>query len=280
MKIKELLYNSVKILKENAITEPTIKARILLAYLLNVEKEYLIIHNEDEISNTIENNFMEKIKEIANGKPLQHITNSQEFMKLNFYVDENVLIPRQDTEILVEEVITLCKKNANYKYSILDLCSGSGAIGISLAKYLNNCEIICSDINDEAIKIAKINAEKNGVSNIKFRKSNMFENITEKFDIIVSNPPYIKHDLITKLDKEVQKEPIIALDGGKDGLDFYRVIVDEAYKYLKNNGRLFLEIGYDQKEELVELLKKINIYKEVYSKKDLYGNDRIVVASI
>ena len=280
MKIKEVLYKSIEILKENNIEEPVLKARILLAYLLGVEKAYLVIHSEDEILEDVEKEFLEKIKEIANGKPLQHITNHVEFMKLDFYVDENVLIPRQDTEILVEEVINFCKENSNYKYKILDLCSGSGAIGISLAKYINNAQVMCTDISDKAIEIAKRNARNNGIKNIMFKKSDMFEKITENFDIIVSNPPYIKRKLITKLDKEVQKEPIIALDGGKDGLDFYKIIVNEAYKHLNKSGKIFLEIGYDQKQEVIELIKKSNKYKEVYSKQDLYANDRIVVASI
>lgn len=212
--------------------------------------------------------------------PLQYITHQKEFMKLNFYVDENVLIPRADTEILVEEVINHCKENHEKSYSILDLCSGSGAIGISLAKYIENSKVLCADISDKALEIAKKNAKSNNVNNIEFIKTDMFKNIEEKFDLIVSNPPYIKKDIISKLDIEVQKEPLIALDGGIDGLDFYRIIIDNSNKYLNKNGKLFLEIGYDQKDEVINLLRRSGNFGEIYSKKDLYGNDRAVGASI
>ena len=160
------------------------------------------------------------------------------------------------------------------------MCTGSGIIGISLCKYLGNVETYASDINAKALDIARKNAEDNNVS-IQFIHSDMFNNIQEKaFDIIVSNPPYIESGVIKKLSKEVQNEPRLALDGGEDGLDFYKIIVNEAYKHLNKSGKIFLEIGYDQKQEVIELIKKSNKYKEVYSKQDLYANDRIVVASI
>lgn len=199
-------------------------------------------------------------------------------MKLDFYVDENVLIPRSDTEILVEEVINQYNKNEEREYKILDLCTGSGIVGISLAKYIKNCEVVCADISKKALEIAEKNAKNNNVDNIKFMYSNMFSNIKDKFDIIVSNPPYIKRKVIEELEKEVQNEPHIALDGGIDGLDFYKIIANQAYNYLNENGGLFLEIGYDQKEEVTNLLKDSEKFGKIYSKKDLYGNDRIVVA--
>ena len=161
------------------------------------------------------------------------------------------------------------------------MCTGSGIIGISIAKYIKNTSVTCIDISDEALEIAKKNATINEISNIKFIKSNMFEklsNTSEQFDIIVSNPPYIKTGIISLLDKEVQKEPKTALDGGEDGLNFYKIISENAYKYLKNDGYLAIEIGYDQKEEVVSLLKNTKKYNEIYNKKDLCGNDRVVVA--
>lgn len=278
MKIKEVLYKAVEELKNNKISEPIVKARILLSYVLDVKKEYLVIHSEDELDREIINKYNAKIIELTKGKPLQYITNNQEFMKMNFYVDENVLIPRADTEILVEEVIYNCSKNVEKSYDILDLCAGSGAIGVSLGKYVKNSNIVCSDISKKALEIVKKNAEANGVYNVETVYSDMFENIGKKFDIIVSNPPYIRKDIIQNLDKEVQSEPYIALNGGVDGLDFYRTIVNEAYKYLKVGGGLFLEIGYDQKEDVTKLIKNSGKYKEVYSKTDLYENDRVVVA--
>ena len=165
---------------------------------------------------------------------------------------------------------------------ILDLCTGSGAIAISLAKYLANSEITAIDISEKALEIANKNAKKNEVENqIKFIKSNLFENISnQKFDIIVSNPPYIKKEVIRTLDEEVKKEPIIALDGGIDGLDFYRKIINEAYNYIKYKGYLCLEIGFDQKEEVIELINKKGNYVHTYSKKDLYDKDRIVITKV
>lgn len=245
---------------------------------MKVEKEYLIIHDEEEISLELVNNYKKDIEKLIKHVPLQYITNHQEFMKLDFYVDENVLIPRADTENLVIEVINYCNRNVKSSYKILDLCSGSGAIGISIAKYIENAEVLGADISYKAIEIAKKNARQNKVDNIHFIYSNMFSNIQDTFDIIVSNPPYIKSSVIKKLQEEVQNEPHIALDGGDDGLDFYRIIVDNGYKYLNEDGILFLEIGYDEKEDIIELLEKSNKYNNIYSKKDLYENDRIVVA--
>lgn len=240
----------------------------------------MIVHDEEEVNEVLVKKYNENLDKLINHIPIQYITNHQEFMKLDFYVDENVLIPRADTEILVEEVINNCNKNVKSSYKILDLCSGSGAIGVSLAKYIKNVEVVCADISKIALEIAKKNANKNDANNIEFIYSNMFSNIKYKFDIIVSNPPYIKRNVIKELEKEVQNEPNIALDGGIDGLDFYKIIACKAYKYLNDNGVLFLEIGYDQKEEVMSLLKRSGKYKNIYSKKDLYGNDRIVVAYI
>lgn len=277
MKIVEVLQNAIQELNSNNISDPIMKSRILLSNILNTTKEYLVINSEEEISIETTNKFNEGINKLIKGYPLQYVTNHQEFMKLDFYVDENVLIPRADTEILVEEVISNCEKNKEYK--VLDLCTGSGAIGISIARYIPNLYITCTDVSNKALEIAKKNAKANNIDNIEFIESDMFKNIKGKFDIIVSNPPYIVKDVITTLDKEVQNEPYIALDGGIDGLDFYKIIACEAHRYLNENGKVFLEIGYDQKEEVTNLLKVSEKYNSIYSKKDLYDNDRIVVAT-
>lgn len=280
MLIKEAIRKGMIALKTNNIQEPNLKSRLLMQYILNKPRQYMLIHDNEELTNKQEKAYLENIEKMIKGVPLQHITHSQEFMKMNFYVNENVLIPRPDTEILVEEVINIAKKTNAKK--ILDLCTGSGAIAISLAKYIENSQITAVDISEEALRIAKLNAINNNVEDkITFVKSDLFENIVkEKYDIIVSNPPYIKKDFMKKLDKEVQQEPYIALDGGYDGLDFYRKIISEGYQYLKFKGYLCMEIGYDQKQEVFDIIKSQEKYSNTYSKIDLGGNDRIVVTTV
>lgn len=185
-----------------------------------------------------------------------------------------VLIPRQDTEILVEEVLKVAKKDN----SILDLCTGSGIIGITLAKNLLSDKITAVDISDTALKVSERNAKEQNV-NIKYIKSNLFEKVQEKFDIIVSNPPYIETETIKLLTEDVKNEPILALDGGVDGLDFYRRIAKDAKKYLKENGKLFFEIGYNQKQSVSELLSNLD-YKDIECVKDLGNNDRVIKCHI
>ena len=280
MTIRETIRKGMIILKNNNVTEPNIKARMIMQYVLNKPREYLMIYDGEILKLRQEVNYFKAIKKLSQGIPLQHITNMQEFMKMRFYVDENVLIPRQDTEILVEEVIRIAKK-INAK-KILDLCTGSGAIAVSLAKYIKNSEITAVDISKNALNIAKLNAKNNEVEEkITFIQSDLFKNVKkEKYDIIVSNPPYIKKDILKKLDREVQKEPEIALDGGYDGLDFYRKIINTADEYLKFHGYLCFEIGYDQKEEVEELIREQGKYIETYCKKDLCDNDRIIVTKL
>lgn len=277
MTIKEAIKKGTINLKIKGIEEPNLKARLLMQYVLNKSRQYILVYDNKTLTQAQEFQYFRNIEKLIKKFPLQHITHQQEFMKMTFYVDENVLIPRPDTEILVEEVIQIAKK-INAK-KILDMCTGSGAIAVSLAKYIPNSRITAVDISSKVLNIAKKNAKSNQVENqITFVESNLFENLPkEKYDIIVSNPPYIKNEEIKTLDKEVQKEPKLALDGGIDGLDFYRAIIKQDYEYLKFNGYLCFEIGYDQKEEVMELIKQEEKYKDTYSKKDLYGNDRIII---
>ena len=280
MTIKETIRKGMIILKTNNVTEPNIKSRLIMQFVLNKPREYLVVYDKKELTLRQEVNYFKAIKKLCQGIPIQHITNRQEFMKMTFYVDENVLIPRQDTEILVEEVIKIAKK-INAK-KILDLCTGSGAIAISLAKYIDKSNITAVDISSKALNVAKLNAKNNEVEDrITFVESDLFENLKkEKYDIIVSNPPYIKKEVLKKLDKEVQKEPNLALDGGYDGLDFYRKIIKNADEYLKFNGYLCFEIGYDQKEDVENLLKEQEKYANITCKKDLCDNDRVVTAKL
>lgn len=284
MKIKDILKKGIENLKENNIEEAQLKSRMLLSNILGKQKEYLIIHGEEEINEKITKLFFQKIELLKNNEPIQYIINNQEFMGLDFYVDKNVLIPQPDTENLVEEVLFIInniKKDFEQRnMKILDLCTGSGAIAISLSKILNSDKILVygSDISENALKIAEENAMQN-CSKVVFFKSDILKNIskTYKFDIIVSNPPYIETETIETLSEEVKKEPHIALDGGKDGFYFYREIIKEAKKYLNSNGYIAFEIGYNQREQVEKLLYE-NEYKNIYSRKDLSGNDRVVVA--
>mgnify|MGYP002798074125 FL=1 len=288
MKIKEVIELGKQVLIRNNIDDASLVARELLAHVLGQNKQYLVIHSDDELKEEYHSKFVDCINQIVSGKPLQYITNKQEFMGLNFFVDENVLIPQPDTEVLVEETIKKCISVAELgveqsPIKILDLCTGSGAIAISLNYVLAqkniNAEIMASDISAKALDIAKKNNELNNTS-VKFAESNLFENIQKNdFDIIVSNPPYIKRKIIETLPCQVQAEPHIALDGGEDGLDFYKKIIDQACKYIKN-GYVLLEIGYDQKDEVEGLFRANGRYSEIETVKDLSNNDRCVIARV
>ncbi len=278
MKIKNAMEKAYNMLKEKNIDDANLKARTIMQFVLKVDRQYILVNNDIELNNDVVSEYFSYIDKILNNMPLQYITNTQEFMKLDFYVDENVLIPRADTEILVEEAIM--KANEIKAEKILDICTGSGAIAISVAKYLENISVTASDISENALIISKRNANSNRVSEkLNFIQSDMFENITGMYDIIISNPPYIAKEVILNLEDQVKKEPIIALDGGIDGLDFYRILVSNAYKYLNKGGYLMLEIGYDQKDDVIKLIENLELeYSEIYSKKDLYNNDRVVIA--
>ena len=280
MTIRETIRKGMIELKSNGINEPNLKARLLMQFILNKPRQYLLVYDNQTLTLRQEVDYFKAIKKVSNGIPLQHITHMQEFMKMNFYVNEDVLIPRPDTETLVEEVIKIAKK-INAK-KILDLCTGSGAIAVSLAKYIEGSNITAVDISSKALRVAKLNAKNNEVENqITFVESDLFKEMAkEKYDMIVSNPPYIKREMIKTLDKEVQKEPKMALDGGYDGLDFYRKIIHQSYEYLKFNGYLCLEIGYDQKNDVIELIENEEKYTDTYCKKDLYGNDRVIITKL
>ena len=280
MTIKQALIKAVTVLKLEKISTPKLKARLILQYVLKKPRQYLIVYDNQKLTDKEEQEYLKYIELLTQGEPIEHITHQKEFMKLNFYVDENVLIPRQDTEVLVEEVIKIAKKIRAKK--ILDLCTGSGAIAVSLAKYLENVQLTALDISGKALDIAIANAKNNHIQDkITFVESNLFQDLgQEKYDIIVSNPPYIKRKDMETLDREVKKEPKLALDGGEDGLDFYRDISNKAYEYLKYGGYICLEIGYDQKEEVMQIIKDKKQYKGTYCKKDLYNHDRVIVTRL
>ena len=278
MTIKQAITKGMIMLKSNNVESPKLKARLLLQYILDKPSQYIIVYDNKEIDKQQQWQYFVNIEKLTKGVPLQHITHRQEFMKMDFFVDENVLIPRPDTEILVEEVIKIAQKYNLPR--ILDLCTGSGAIAISLKKFVPNADITAVDISEKALEIAQRNAKKLETK-INFLKSDLFDKLdNKKFDIIVSNPPYIRKDEIKKLSEEVQKEPKIALDGGEDGLDFYRIITEQAINYLKTGSFLCFEIGYNQKNDVIKIIEDEQNYKNTYCKKDLYGNDRIIITQV
>jgi release factor glutamine methyltransferase len=271
MQIQEILSSTIKQLNSNNVEEPNNKAKRLLAFVLNVPKEFLIINDNKELNKKQEVKYKKCIERLIKGEPIQYIIGKQEFMGIDLIVTNDVLIPQPDTEILVEETIKVAKQYDKPK--ILDLCTGSGAIAIAIKKYIPEAEIVASDLSSKALRIANNNDR---TKKIRFILSDLFENINEKFDIIVSNPPYIKTEEIKTLSKEVQNEPLMALDGGQDGLYFYEKIIKQANSYLNQNSYLCLEIGENQKNEIIKKIQYNGKYTNIQTYKDLGGNDRVI----
>lgn len=267
-RIEKVLQMGKEILKRNDIDIR--EARLLLAHVLKVSVSDLI--KIDYCNSEQVGEFLTMLEKRVNNVPFAYIVGHKEFMKLDFFVNENVLIPRSDTEILVEEAIK-CRKN-----KILDMCTGSGCIAISLAYYLENSKVTAADISFEALKVARKNAMLNEVD-VCFVESDLFSDINEKYEMIVSNPPYIRSDAIENLQYEVQKEPRLALDGGESGIEFYERIIPQARQFLENDGVLILEIGYDQGECVKRIMEDNNYYR-VKIIKDLDENDRVVIGQI
>ena len=285
MNIKELINFGKTTLEKNEVEDAGIIARVLAQYILKIDRNKIVINENSNIEEIDKHRYYLAIIEIIQGIPLQYITNSQEFYGIQMYVNENVLIPQPDTEILVQEVIKIIEqKNKNKEQKdieILDMCTGSGCIAVAIATNVQNVNAMLADISREALEIAKVNAQyTNTTEKFKFIQTNMFEKVEKKFDIIVSNPPYIETDTIKSLNKQVQNEPLLALDGGEDGLKFYRILVNEGYKYLNKDGYLCMEIGYNQKQKVEELLKQNEKYTSIYTLKDFNGNDRVVIAKL
>lgn len=263
---------------------PSLEAGILLAHLLKKEKWYLFAHIEEEVSLDSIETFLELIQKRLEGRPIQHLTGVQEFMSLPFYVNEHVLIPRPETELLVEEVIRfIAQKPGGKVYKVLDMCTGSGCIAISIAKSLSNVDVTAVDISPEALKVAKKTAENlECTERVEFVQSNLFEGLEgEMFDVIVSNPPYVETKEIQTLQKEVKDfEPVLALDGGEDGLKFYREIIKDAKKYLNPEGLLAFEIGWNQAKDIEQIVNEIGGYGKFEVLKDFAGKDRVVIMKV
>lgn len=246
---------------------------IALTYLLDKPKSYLYLNPNLDLDSNLSKNILEIESKIVKGYPLQYAIGYWNFYNIRLKVDQRALIPRFETEIIIDYII----KSDYNKDKILDIGSGSGAISLSLAYNLYNSQIIGLDISREAIDLSNENKDYLKLTNVEFKISDLFDNICEKFDIIISNPPYINKKDYKNLDDKLYYEPKNALYGGEDGLYFYRKIISEANKFLTEDGHLIFEIGYDQKDEINKLLIKSD-FKNIENLKDFNDFDRFVIA--
>lgn len=271
MTLKTLLEQGAKQLRDGQIADADIDAMYLLEHVFSIKRMDFLMNPKREVSEEEKERYLQVISRRASYVPLQHIIGSQEFMGFDFIVNEHVLIPRQDTEVLVEEVA----KIANGK-QVLDVCTGSGCIILSLCKMCQLTKAVGLDLSTEALQVARENG-KRLECDVTFLESDLFDKVTGKYDIIVSNPPYIETKVIEGLMEEVREhEPYMALDGGADGLDFYRSIVEKSVEYLNDGGYLCFEIGYNQGEAVVSLMEKKG-FTNCRIVKDLAGLDRVVM---
>lgn len=270
MTLRGILNEGERKLASAGVPEAKLNAWYLFAHCFSITKSQFFLRADEETQESDCGHYRELLEKRSQRIPLEHLTGETEFMGLPFFVNENVLIPRQDTECLVEEVLKFCDGA-----DVLDLCTGSGCIGISLAK-LGHCKsVMLSDISAEALEMAKKNAENNEVK-VQIVESDLFQSIQGRFDLVVSNPPYIRSGEIPKLMPEVcEYEPLRALDGSGDGLLFYRSIIQQIGSFLKNDGKVFFEIGADQGEAVSQLMEQDG-FRNVEVKQDLAGLDRIV----
>lgn len=269
--LESLLKKGTTILKDNGLEEAGLDAWLLLEYKTGKNRAYYFAHGDEPVSDETAAEYLTLIDRRAGHIPVQQLTHQAFFMGYEFYVNENVLIPRQDTETLVEEALKVVKPGMK----VLDLCTGSGCIIVSIVHNVPEVEGTATDISKQALLVAKENAKLNQVS-VTFERSDLFDNVTGTYDVIVSNPPYIRTGEVVKLMPEVQEfEPMEALDGKEDGLYFYRKIIKECKAYLKPGGHILFEIGYDQGEAVSGLLKEAG-FKNVTVIKDLAHNDRVV----
>lgn len=276
--VKELVSHGEKYLKKHKIEEPQENSLMLLSLTLKRGSTFLKVFGDYMVSEKDRQNFLGVLEKKAKGQPIAHITGEQEFLGHIFIVDKNVLIPRPETEGLVEQTLKLLR--AKTPNRILDLCTGSGCIACSLSLLYKTAEVVASDVSQKSLDTATQNAENLNVADrIKFIKSNLFTKLDGKFDLIISNPPYIPSKDISKLQKEVLQEPRKALDGGKDGILYIKKIIKEAPKFLNSEGMLAMEIGYKQSESVAKLFNKKK-WKEAVVKKDIFGVERYIFSEL
>lgn len=273
MTYKKDLEKGTEILKNAGIAECGRDAELLLMYVTGKDRTFLLTYGDsEEMDSRDEDEYLSLIGKRAEHIPLQLLTGETDFMGLRFFVSEDVLIPRIDTEFLVEEALIHINDGAD----VLDMCTGSGCILLSLMKYKNDINGVGADISEHALNLARKNAESLGISNARFVHSDLFTDIQGKYDHILCNPPYIRSGEIGSLMEEVRlHEPVNALDGGEDGLIFYRRIAEDARDHLVNGGSMIFEIGYDQGDEVSGILKEAG-YGHIEVLKDYSGNERVV----
>lgn len=275
MTYREALKLGEKVLETASIVEAKLDAWLLLEMVCKIDRSFYYLHMEDDLLEEQVSEYEIALKKRAEHVPLQYIVGETEFMGLKFKVNSSVLIPRQDTETLVEEALKVITPGMR----VLDLCTGSGCIIVSILHNVADVEGYAIDISKQALNVAKENAKLNGVA-VNFERSDLFDNVTGTFDVIVSNPPYIPSLEVVKLMPEVGSfEPLEALDGKEDGLYFYRRIIASCKEYLKPEGRILFEIGYDQGEAVRTMLLEAG-FKEVRVIKDLAHNDRVVTGML
>jgi len=287
LEIKDLIRMGIKKLDRRKYSNPPLECVLLLAYLLDVDKTYIYIHNNEEVPSSVEDKYFSLIDERRKGYPIQYILKEKEFMGISFYIEEGVLIPRPDTEILVQYVLDyIDEKYKEGDIKIVELGTGSGCISLSIAYYKKNVFVYSVDIDKKANAVAEENSKRLKLpGRVKILEGDLFQGIKNmglknSVDIIVSNPPYIPEDEIFGLQDEIKKyEPLWALDGGEDGLDYYRRIIPQSKEYLKNRGILVFEMGFDQGRKIKELMEKGN-FRNINILKDLQGLDRVITGEL
>ncbi|HHV39478.1 MAG TPA: peptide chain release factor N(5)-glutamine methyltransferase [Tepidimicrobium sp.] len=282
MEINQLLKKGVDMIKDRKYGNPVLEATMVLEELLNVDRVHIYTHGKDGVSEDVVNKFMEAMEKRSKGYPIQYIIGRKEFMGLDFYIREGVLIPRGDTEILVEYVLRyIDEKYGDRRVNVLELGIGSGAISLSIAHYNRKAKIYGVDLYSTPLEVAEENRIRLGLDNVSFYRGDLFQgieglNMEGKFHIIASNPPYIPSEEMDSLQEEVREyEPANALDGGEDGLAFYRRIIPESKDYLIDGGLLIFEIGYDQGKRIENMMMSEG-FKDIKILKDLQGLDRVV----
>lgn len=277
----EMVREAAAVLSEAGIPDASLDARLLLEHVTGWNNARFFLHQSDPVPEEERLTYCDLIRRRADRIPLQHLTGEAWFMGLPFTVDERVLIPRQDTETLVELVLEWQKDDGRSDLRLLDLCTGSGCIAISLAKLGQFSQVTALDLSEEALTVAKINRQRNSLTenSLRLLQSDLFESIPgETFDVITANPPYITSQEVNTLMPEVRDhDPRMALDGGSDGLDFYRRLAEESPAHLSPNGTIFWEIGWDQGEAVTKLLHDTH-FQDIKIHKDNNGNNRVVTA--